>query len=126
MINPNKKIIENVRKKYPNTPIILFTRGAGISYEEVVLNIENVALAIDQALPKKWAKEILQEKHQRIIQGNLDNILLASGSLDEIEKEVLEIKNSFSDKPFIFNLGHGILPHTPIANVEKVLKVLRG
>jgi uroporphyrinogen decarboxylase len=125
VINPNKKIIENVRKKYPNFPIILFTRGAGAGYENVASNIENVALAIDQALPKKWAQEILQNKHQRIIQGNLDNILLASGSLEEIEKEVLEIKNSFGNSPFIFNLGHGVLPHTPIENVERVLKVLR-
>jgi uroporphyrinogen decarboxylase len=126
VINPNKKIIENVRKKYPNFPIILFTKGAGASYENVALDIEDVALAIDQYLPKKWAREILQNKHQRIIQGNLDNILLASGSLEEIEKEVLEIVDSFGDSPFIFNLGHGILPHTPIENVEMVLKVLRG
>lgn len=126
VINPNKKIIENVQKKYPNFPIILFTRGAGVLYENVALNIDNICLAIDQNLSKKWVKEILQEKHQRIIQGNLDNILLASGSLIDIEKEVLEIKNTFGNKPFIFNLGHGILPHTPIANVEKMLKVLRG
>ncbi len=126
VINPNKKIIENVRNKYPNFPIILFTRGAGAGYENVASSIENVCLAIDQSLPKKWAKEILQQKHQRIIQGNLDNILLASGSLEEIEKEVLEIVNSFGDSPFIFNLGHGILPHTPIENVERVLKVLRN
>ncbi len=124
VINPNKKIIENVRKKYPQIPIILFTRGAGALYENVALDIKNIALAIDQNLPKKWAKEILQHKHQRIIQGNLDNILLASGSCEEIEKEVIRIVNSFGDRPFIFNLGHGVLPHTPIENVEKVLKVL--
>ena len=130
VINPNKKIIENVRKKYPLIPIILFTRGAGVLYENVALNIakeiKNVALAIDQNLPKKWAREVLQQKHQIIIQGNLDNILLASGSLEEIEKEVLEIVNSFGDSPFIFNLGHGVLPHTPIENIERVLKVLRN
>ncbi len=125
VINPNKKIIENVKSKYPNTPIILFTRGAGVLYEDVALNIENVGIAIDQVLPKKWAREILQNKHQRIIQGNLDNILLASGNENDIEKEVLDIVNSFGDKPFIFNLGHGILPHTPIQNVEKVLKTIR-
>jgi uroporphyrinogen decarboxylase len=126
VINPNKKIIENVRKKYPDFPIILFNRGAGVLYENVAINIKNVALAIDQNLPKKWAKEVLQQKHNRIIQGNLDNILLASGSLEEIEKEVLEIKNSFGNSPFIFNLGHGVLPHTPIKNVERVLEILRN
>ena len=126
VINPNKKIIENVRNKYPQIPIILFARGSGILYENVAYDIKNVALAIDQILPKKWAKEILQNKLGRIIQGNLDNILLASGSEEEIEKEVLDILNYFGDKPFIFNLGHGVLPHTPIKNIERVLKVLRG
>ncbi len=125
VINPNKKIIDNVRKKYPEIPIILFTRGAGALYEKVALSIDNIALAIDQNLPKKWAKEILQQKHQRIIQGNLDNILLASGSLKEIEKEVLDIIDSFGESPFVFNLGHGVLPHTPIENIERILKVLR-
>jgi uroporphyrinogen decarboxylase len=123
VINPNKKIIENVRKKYPEIPVILFTRGAGVLYENVALSVKNVSLAIDQNLPKKWAREVLQQKHQMIIQGNLDNILLASGSLEEIEKEVLEIVNSFGDSPFIFNLGHGVLPHTKIENIERVLKV---
>ena len=130
VINPNQRIIENVRKKYPQIPIILFTRGAGVLYQDVAINIankfENIVLAIDQNLPKKWAKEILQDKHKVTIQGNLDNILLASGNLEEIEKEVLEISNNFGDKPFIFNLGHGVLPHTPIENVERVLRVLRG
>ncbi|MFT5703132.1 MAG: uroporphyrinogen decarboxylase [Rickettsiales bacterium] len=126
VIEPNKKIIENVRKKFPEFPIILFTRSAGAGYENVALNIPDVCLAIDQMLPKKWAKEILQEKHQRIIQGNLDNILLANGSAENIEKEVKNILSHFSEKPFIFNLGHGVLPHTPISNVEKVLRTLRG
>jgi uroporphyrinogen decarboxylase len=125
VIIPNKKIIENVRKQYPEIPIILFARGSGILYEDVTSNIKNVALAIDQTLPKKWAKEILQDKFERIIQGNLDNILLASGSEEQIEKEVLDILNYFNDKPFIFNLGHGVLPHTPIKNIERVMKVLR-
>jgi len=124
VINPNKKIIDNVREKYPLIPIILFTRGAGVLYENVALNIDNVALAIDQNLPKKWAKEVLQGGQKRIIQGNLDNILLASGSFEDIEKEVLDIVDYFGDNPFIFNLGHGVLPHTPIKNIEKVLKVL--
>ncbi|MCE3255334.1 MAG: hemE [Rickettsiaceae bacterium] len=125
VIKPNQKIIENVRKNYPQFPVILFTRGAGALYENVAMETKNIALAIDQILPKKWAKEILQQKHGKIIQGNLDNILLASGSEEEIEKEVSEILNHFGDKPFIFNLGHGVLPHTPIKNIEKILKILK-
>ena len=126
VINPNQKIINNIQNKYPKIPIILFARGSGILYENIALSINNVALAIDQILPKKWAKEVLQNKLGRIIQGNLDNILLLCGSEEEIEKEVIEILNYFNEKPFVFNLGHGVLPHTPIKNIEKVLRVLRG
>lgn len=125
VIIPNQKIIENIRKKYPEVPIILFTRGAGGLYENVV-NTSATALAIDQNLSKKWARETLQNKCGKIIQGNLDNILLANGSLEEIEKETLEILKFFNDKPFIFNLGHGVLPYTPIINIEKVLQVVRN
>jgi uroporphyrinogen decarboxylase len=126
VINPNQQIIQNIKKIYPDVPIILFARGSGVSYEEVASKIDATAFAIDQNLPKKWAQEVLQEKYGKIIQGNLDNILLASGDLDEIEKEVLDILRNFNDKPFIFNLGHGVLPHTPLENVEKVLRVIRG
>jgi uroporphyrinogen decarboxylase len=126
VMKPNEKIIENVRNKYPDFPIILFTRSAGVNYEMVAKKTKNVALAIDQILPKKWAKEVLQEKHNKIIQGNLDNILLANGTHQQIEKEVLEILQNFENKPFIFNLGHGVLPHTPIENVQKVIDLVRN
>ena len=125
VINPNKEIINNIKKTHPKTPIILFARGSGALYENLALEIEGVSLAIDQMLPKKWAKEILQQKLNKIIQGNLDNVLLASGSEEEIEKETIEILNHFSSKSFVFNLGHGVLPHTPIKNIEKVMEVLR-
>ena len=83
-------------------------------------------MALDQNLEKNWVRENLQEDLGVIVQGNLDNFLLAFGSLEEIEKEVLEILRVFGDHPFIFNLGHGILPETPIKNVELVMKLVRG
>ena len=82
-------------------------------------------MAIDQNLEKNWAKKYLQQDLNKIIQGNLDNFLLAFGNKKEIEKEVRNILDTFNDKPFIFNLGHGILPQTPIENVELVLKIIR-
>ena len=82
-------------------------------------------MAIDQNLEKNWAKKYLQQDLNKTIQGNLDNFLLAFGNKKEIEKEVRNILDTFNDKPFIFNLGHGILPQTPIENVELVLKIIR-
>jgi len=125
VINPTKKIIAKVKEKFPNTPIICFPRGAGILYENFAREVKSNVLAIDQNVPKLWAKEVLQNKLNVIIQGNLDNQLLAYGSKNEIEKEVLKIRQTFGEKPFIFNLGHGILQETPIENVEFLMKLIR-
>ena len=126
VVAPNLKIIENIRAKFPDFPIILFTKGAGVKYEIVAKKTQNVAMAIDQNLLRSWAKETLQEKHGKILQGNLDNVVLASGSKSLIEKEVLDILDRFNDKPFIFNLGHGVLPYTPVENVQLVVDLVKN
>ena len=92
-----------------------------MNYLEFSKQVGSNVLALDQTIDKNWASKNLTP----ILQGNLDNFLLAFGDQKEIEKEVLAILESFGNRPFIFNLGHGILPETPIANVELVLKLVR-
>jgi uroporphyrinogen decarboxylase len=125
IINPNKKIVSALRKKYPKVPIICFPKGSGQNYYQFSQKVKPDVLAIDQNVDIFWAKERLQNELNQTIQGNLDNFLLAFGSKFEIEKEVKKIIENFSKKPFIFNLGHGILPQTPIENVEFLLKIIR-
>jgi len=125
VIEPTKKIVSEIKKRHPQTPIICFPRGIGVNYEEFARSVEPHAIALDQNVEKKWAKKNLQENLGQVVQGNLDNILLAFGSKKEIETEVLEILKTFGDQPFIFNLGHGILPETPIENVDFVLDLVR-
>lgn len=125
VINPNKKIVEAIRAAKPEIPVICFPKGSGALYESFASQVSPNGLAIDQNCPKKWVKENLQEKGI-VVQGNLDNYLLAFGSKNEIEKEVLNILETFKDHPFIFNLGHGILQQTPIENVELVVKLVKG
>lgn len=126
VIEPTKKIVAELKKLHPEIPVICFPRGIGMMYEEFAQSVGSQGLAIDQNLEKNWVKKNLQENIGQVVQGNLDNILLAYGSKNEIEKEVLKILESFGDHPFIFNLGHGILPETPIENVELVLNLVRG
>ena len=126
VINPTKKIVKNIKEKFPNIAVICFPRGCGTLYENFAKQINFDCLAIDQNISKEFVKKNLQEKNNIIVQGNLDNQLLAYGSKAEIEKEVREILQIFGEKPFIFNLGHGILPETPIENVEFMLKIVRG
>jgi uroporphyrinogen decarboxylase len=59
------------------------------------------------------------------VQGNLDPILLLAGG-DAMERQALAILEKMAGRPFIFNLGHGILPETPIEHVERLLKLIRN
>jgi uroporphyrinogen decarboxylase len=94
VLEPNKTIINQIKSKYPKIPIILFARGSGLFYEDLIKETKANCFAIDQNLPKKWVKEILQEKHNAVIQGNLDNIVLADGSLELLEQEVTKSVSS--------------------------------
>ena len=124
VIDPTKKIVSELKKLHPKTPIICFPRGIGANYLEFTRQVKCDSVAIDQTVEKNWARKNLQQDCNIVLQGNLDNILLAFGSKKEIEKEVLQILKVFSQHPFIFNLGHGILPQTPIENVELLLKII--
>lgn len=121
VINPAKKIVEKLKEKHPQTPIIAFPRGIGNSYKNYASQVKADTIALDQTVDRNWAKENING----VLQGNLDNFLLAFGSKEKIENEVSAILRDFSDAPFIFNLGHGILPETPIENVELLIKLIR-
>ncbi|GDX35903.1 uroporphyrinogen decarboxylase [Alphaproteobacteria bacterium] len=126
VIKPAQKIVENLQRKFPNIPVIYFPKNIGFNYEEFYKKVQPDCLALDQNVNLKWAKEVLQNQNQAVIQGNLDNFILAFGTAEQIKLEVNKILNNFNDKPFIFNLGHGILPQTPIKNVELLLKLVRN
>ena len=125
VVKPTKKIIERIKEKNPNTPIISFPRGCGSLYENFVKDVNCDVLAIDQNISSEFVVNILQNKYSKIIQGNLDNYILAYGSKNDIEKSTRKILEKFNNKPFIFNLGHGIIKDTPIENVEFLLKIIR-
>jgi len=121
VINPTKKIVEKLKEKHPKTPIIAFPRGIANSYKNYANEVKADCIALDQTVDRQWAKENIGN----VLQGNLDNFLLAFGSKEKIENEVNLILRDFADVPFIFNLGHGILPQTPIENVELLINLIR-
>ena len=122
VIEPAKKIVAAVRAARPGAKIIGFPRAATQSgYESYVLATGVDALSLDTALPMRWAAGNLE----CVLQGNLDPIALIAGGagLDRAIDEILEAAHG---KPHIFNLGHGILPETPIPHVEQLLKRIRA
>jgi len=121
-IEPVKKIIENIREFYPDVPIIGFPKGAGCRYPEYIKATGVTAVSIDTTMPLEWVRDHIQPLCP--VQGNLDPLLLVAGG-KMMENRVQDILACLGKGPFIFNLGHGIVPQTPPENVARVSEILR-
>ncbi len=121
-LEPMKAITAKVKQAYPETPVILFPRGAGILYEDVVKEAGADAVSLDTTVPLGWASRSLQTRV--CVQGNLDPIQLLAGG-GELRQAVKDIVEALSGGPFVFNLGHGILPKTPPEHVQELIGLLR-
>lgn len=123
VIAPAARIVKQVKDAYPNIPFIGFPKGAGVLYKEYAINTGIDVIGVDQNMPIEWVRDNLAQDMK--IQGNLDPIYLLSEDKDLIKREINRIKNTLA-KPFIFNLGHGILPATPLENVQILVDMIRG
>ena len=123
VIAPNQRIVEGVKAVHPDVPIIGFPRSAGVMYRDFVERTGVDGVSIDHTVPVSWAAKNLQPICT--VQGNLDNHLLLVGG-EAMEKEVHKILQTLSGGPFIFNLGHGVLPPTPPEHVERVAELIRN
>ncbi|WP_420402941.1 uroporphyrinogen decarboxylase [Nisaea sp.] len=123
VIEPTRRIVGAVKAAHPELPVIGFPRAAGANYLDYIAETGVDAVAVDTAMPIRWAVDNIQGRMP--IQGNLDPIALLSGGKG-LEEEVKSILDAAASGPFIFNLGHGILPTTPIAHVEQLLRQVRG
>ena len=123
IIEPNKKIISIVKQQYPEIPVIGFPKAAALYLKDYMQQTGVNALGCDFTLPLEFIRDELQTVMP--VQGNLDpGILYAGGDL--LDKQIDEILFTLKDKPFIFNLGHGIHKDTPIEHVERALARIRG
>jgi uroporphyrinogen decarboxylase len=122
-IEPTRRIVDGVRKKDPGAKIIGFPRSAGAMLPAYVAATGVDAVSIDWAAEPGMIRREVQSKVA--IQGNLDPLALLAGgaALDAAIDDVLA--NYASDR-LIFNLGHGILPETPIAHVRQMVARVRG
>jgi len=122
-IEPTQRIVAGVRAKVPDAKIIGFPRGAGAQLPLYVERTGVDGVSIDWAAEPSVIRERVQNRVA--VQGNLDPLALIAGgaALDRAVDDVLE---NYASGRFIFNLGHGIQPETPIAHVEQMLARVRG
>jgi uroporphyrinogen decarboxylase len=122
VIEPTRRIVEAMRSRHPAMPIIGFPRGAGALIAAYAAETGVDAINLDPTVPIGWARSAMSAT---VMQGNLDPLVLVAGGR-VLDDEVNRICDGFAGHPFVFNLGHGIVPETPPAHVARVAELLRA
>lgn len=123
VVKPHTAIIEKVRAAGIDTPFIGFPRGAGALVETYAARVPVEAVALDTQ-----ASAVLGQRIQdggKAIQGALDNLLLRAGG-PALDARIDSLIAQWNDGPYIFNLGHGVLPDTPIEHIERAVRRVTG
>src|SRR5690606_19001740 len=109
-VRPVRKMVERIRARFPETPVIGFPRGAGSLYDGYRARTGVTALGLDWSVPLSQAKRLQRDG---AVQGLLDPLRLQAGgrALDEGVEAIL---HALADGPLVFNLGHGVTPQTPV------------
>ncbi|MCW0198445.1 uroporphyrinogen decarboxylase [Sphingopyxis sp.] len=123
VIAPNAEIVRRLKALHPDTPIIGFPKGAGGKLASYANETGVDAIGLDETVDPAWADATLPAHLP--VQGNLDPLALVAGG-DVLDAAIDRILAAFPDRPHIFNLGHGIVPDTPIAHVEHLIRRVRG
>jgi uroporphyrinogen decarboxylase len=123
VIAPNRRIVEGVRRVIPDAPIIGFPRAAGGLLGRFAGGTGVNMVGLDQAVPLDFVKTVLPPDFG--VQGNLDPLRLVAGG-EQMARRAEAIIETFSDRPHVFNLGHGIVPETPIEHVEALVAMVKG
>ena len=123
VIEPTKRIVAGLKHRFPDHPIIGFPRGAGLLYERYISETGVDCVGLDAMVPAGYARSRLQRL--ATVQGNLDPVLLIAGG-NALKAAVEELCRTLGGGPFVFNLGHGVLPETPPENVAALASLLAG
>jgi len=117
---PTSKIVKNIQST--KTPTICFPKGIGECYEDFCSIVKPDCISIDYDVSPTWMKE---KSGGITIQGGMDPKILLAGE-EEIKKGVDNYLKIFSGYPYIFNLGHGVLPETKPEAIETIIQTIRS
>ena len=116
-------IVDQLKKRHPQVPVIGFPRGAGGKLGAYARETGVDAIGLDETVDPTWAQRELPDRMP--VQGNLDPLALIAGGL-ALKEAVARILDAFSGRPHIFNLGHGIQQDTPLGHVEELMALVKG
>jgi uroporphyrinogen decarboxylase len=122
-LEPIERIVQRLKVARPHAKVIVFVRGGGSNLAQIVDAVPADAVALDWAVD--MAKAVPSLPRAVATQGNLDPLALIAGG-KALEQGVAAILDAVRGRAHIFNLGHGILPETPIGHVEQMIAQVRG
>ena len=123
VIARNAWIVSELKRRHPDTPIIGFPKGAGGKLGAYARETGVDAIGLDETVDPLWANRELPDGMP--VQGNLDPLALMAGG-EPMRDAAVRVLDALSLRPHIFNLGHGIGQHTPIAHVEQLVELVKG
>lgn len=123
VIRPHKAIVERVRAAGITAPFIGFPRGAGALVDNYARAVPVEGVALDTQASAELGFRL--QASGKTIQGALDNLLLRAGG-SAMDARVETLLAQWSGGPYIFNLGHGVMPDTPIAHIARVVERVTG
>jgi uroporphyrinogen decarboxylase len=122
VIAPTARIVADLKARHPQVPVIGFPKGAGGKLAAYARETGVDVIGLDETVDPAWANAALPPDLP--VQGNLDPLALIAGG-EALDTAVDRVIDALAGRPHVFNLGHGILPDTPIAHVERLLKRVR-
>jgi uroporphyrinogen decarboxylase len=123
VIEPTASITRTLKRRCPGVPLIGFPRLAGPLLADYAARAGVDATAMDTGMDPRWAAQAVPAG--MALQGNLDPLALVAGGA-ALEAEARGILAAMRGRPYVFNLGHGIVPQTPPENVNVLMRILRG
>jgi uroporphyrinogen decarboxylase len=122
VVAPTARIVSAVRAKRPRVPIIGFPRGAAGKFRLYAAETGVQGIGCDMGMTAEQMVELARST-RAVVQGNLDPLALVAGG-EAMERQVRELLSGLAGVPYIFNLGHGIVPETPPENVARLVELV--
>ncbi len=123
VIEPTARIVKALKAKHPQIPIIGFPRAAGSHLADYAARTGVDAVGVDHFTDLLSASNAMPKGVA--VQGNLDPILLLNGGA-AMDREVRAILAIMNGRPFVFNLGHGVMQPTPPKHVARLVALIKG
>jgi len=123
VIAPHKKIIESLRHQNIYQPVIAFPKGLGEGLIAYTNAVDIDAVALDHMTDIGWAHSNIRP--ELTFQGNIDPLSLVAGG-QQMRNSIDSVLDIMQDRPHIFNLGHGVVPHTPPEHVAELVDYVRA